>query len=620
MQTQALQDTSDQLLHQLIDSHGLKTTMKSLAQMSGYEEVPPTIHEFVNGDDFLKDSLWNEEKDKTILYPIWQSALKEIYPNPFYKPYKEILCTGSLGGGKTTVCKIGALYDITKVSYLKNPQTYYNLGPTTKLVYALYSETLKSAKGVLLDEVLEWAQTSPYLKSLITNSKGKTLFAKNIDIIEGSRFTHTIGQAVMGTILSELNFQNKIADQAYKNYTALKRRGQTRFLGRLPGHMWLDSSKTDETGFLEAHMKKVSGDPEVRIFDNAIWQAKPHEYSGKTFKVFFGDSLRDPFVIEHPRQVLGLDEACIIDAPIEHYQDFKDDIYNSLQDIAGRSTSSVHKFISSVERIEECLIRQNPVVRDIIKLDFYNKDDTLMRYVSVNDILKVQKPRFLHVDLGLRGDTCGIAMSCVVGFVTITRRDAISGLITKSQEPIFYTDLVIGLRPKSGQEVPIYKIKGFVSDLVKLGVPIVLVTADGYQSENLKQDLWLMGINSKIISVDAKRGPYDNLKNIILEGRYNGVQHPVLQRELKELLDLGKKIDHPAHSPGEKGQEKGSKDLADAICGSCWSAYENLDKYVGSVVSDEFIQELDREIVEESSLYNQIFNHRSAIISVVEDF
>ena len=154
------------------------------------------------------------------------------------------------------------------------------------------------------------------------------VFNKNIDIIEGSRFTHTIGRAICGTILSELNFQSKVEDQAYKNYTYLKRRMQSRFLNKCPGRMWLDSSKTDESGFLEGHLKNNRNKEDVIVYDNPIWAAKPHEYSGATFPIYAGDSLRDPFVIRHKRQIIGLDEAKIIHVPVEHEQDFIDVVEN----------------------------------------------------------------------------------------------------------------------------------------------------------------------------------------------------------------------------------------------------------------------------------------------------
>jgi len=617
------QKATDQYLRQLVDSHGYDVAQASIAKLSNYEVIPPTVKEFLDTDEFLKDSLWNEEKDESIVYNVWRNGLYNIFPSPFFSPYREVIATGSIGGGKTTFSKIGMLYDITKMLCLKNPQSYYELSKATKLVFAVYSSTLGLAKGVLFDELLEWMRTSRFLNSMLSGYSNKkysnpSMFMKRIDIREGSKFSHTLGQAVAGGILSELNFQRSWEQQAYKNYTNVKRRIQSRFLGKIPGRMWLDSSKSDEAAFLEGHIKTVRTDKEVIVFDNAVWEVKPQQYCGDTFKVFIGDTIRDPFVLHKGTDIIGLDEARIIDVPIEHKREFEDDIFHSLQDIAGRSTSSIHKFIPSVERIEECLIRKNPIYQDVIQLDFYDQSDNLIRYVDIRKLRKNKLPRFLHLDLGLRKDMAGLAMSCISGFVKVTRMDSITGRRLSSEEPIYYTDFVMGIKPASGQEVPIYKIKNFIKDLASSGISIVMVTADGYQSENFKQDLWLLGFQSQIQSVDRTRLPYDNFKNVILEGRYNGVQHPILQRELRELLDLGKKIDHPIEVMDANMQRTpGSKDLADAVCGSIFGAYQNRNKYVSSnaMTSTEFIDEMIQDV--SGGLYEQIFDNAGQRISIM---
>jgi len=619
-------DPGTQLLTQMVSAHGYNDTVKSLAKVAGYEEVPPTIDEFMDGADYLKNVLWNDMEDKTAVFPIRRAGLREIYPNPFYSPYDEIVLTGSLGGGKTWKAKIGVLYDWTKMLFLRSPQLHFpNLGKTTRILYGIYCETLKTAKGALFDELIEWIQSSPFLKSRLNEGGArKSMFQKNLDLVEGSRFTHTIGQAVGGVVLSELNFQNRVNNQAYLNYTANKRRMQTRFLTKWPGHMWLDSSKADEAAFLEMHIKQVQRKPRVRVFDYPIWVAKPDvQYQNcEMFKMFIGDDTHDPAIISHARQMRGLDESRVIEVPVIHYDDFLDDPYSAIRELAGKAVFSTHKFISSVEKIEEGLIRRNPVTKDIIALDFYDQSDVLIKYLLIQEVLKHKRPRFIHVDLGIRHDLAGIAMSCIIGFVTVTRRDTGTGEFLTTKEPIFWTDFVMALKSKAGQDVPIYKIKNFVRDLMQAGVTVASVTADGYQSENLKQDLWLMGVDSKIISVDKNRAPYDHFKNVLLEGRYNGVKHPRLRTELKNLLDLGDKIDHPLYASDtegdedkSQGQRRGSKDIADAVTGSLWNAYEQMEKFYGK---EEFHEAYMKEIIDEGStqadLYESIFN--SAVIKV----
>lgn len=611
-------DPSKQLVSQMVDKYGVRTTMKALALQVGYKDLPPTIEEFVDGDNFLKEALWDDWEDKSLLYPVWRSALKELYPNPIYSPYEEVIATGSIGGGKTWFCKIGMLYDILKMSYLKSPQFYYGLGRTTRILYAVYSETLRSARGALFDELVEWINICPALKAFTTD-KGKTVFQSYIDVREGSRFSHTIGQAVGGAILSELNFQSKVSNQAYQNYTSNKRRMTSRFPKGIPGHMWLDSSKKGEgAAFLEDRIKNVRGDPSVRILDHAIWETQPHKYPSETFKMFVGDENRDPFVIDSPRDTLGLDDARIIDVPINLYKAFKDDPYNALQDLAGHSVSSVHKFIASREKLTEAFVRPNPVKKEVIYLDFYDERDSLIKYIDIERLKHKNTPKFAHIDLGLgkgdgisKGDSTGLAMSSVFGFVTVQRTNPINFEEQVIKEPVIGTDFVFALRARASEGVPIYKIKNFIRDLKKLGINVVYVSADGYQSENIKQDMLRMGLGSEIVSVDKTRSPYDNFKQLILEGRWSGVKHSVLQTELKELLDLTAKVDHPAVF--ENG-EKGSKDCADAVVGSIWGAYNNINKFYGNVTGqDEVIAEMKKEM-EGRDVYDSIFRSASFMI------
>ena len=603
-----LVDPANQYIEQMIDSHGYKLTLSSLARLSGYAGVPPSITEFISNSHYLKHSLWNEMRDESIVYPIWRSALRKIYPSPLYSPYREVIATGSIGGGKTTFSKIGMLYDLTVMSFLEHPQLYYGLSKATKLVFAVYSLTLGLAKGVLFDELYEWIKLSPYLSDKMNLYTGKkssnyTLFKSNIDIREGSKFTHTLGQAITGGLLSELNFQNSMDNQAYMNYTSVKRRMKSRFINDIPGRMWLDSSKSDSSSFLEGHVKSAVNDPEVLIYDHALWEAKPHEYkSKKTFKVFVGDSSRDPMILDGTSNSVGLDDARVIDVPETHRGDFTDDIYSSLQDIAGISTSAIHNFIPSVEKIEESFIRSNPISKEVIQTDFYDQSDSLIDYLFFDKINYKDKPRFIHIDMGLRHDLAGISMCCISGFVTSNKEDK-----SYLRYPVYYTDFVMAIQAKPGQDIPIYKIKSFITDLIRRSIKIVSVTADGFQSENLKQDMWMLGIESKILSVDRTKVPYENFKNAILEGRYNGVYHSILSTELKDLLDIGKKIDHPQFRSDSVKRDKGSKDCADAVCGSLYSALSHVKEYYGddySAISKPMLDAVNDGY--ESNLYDTI--------------
>lgn len=597
-----IKESHARLLHQLVDAHGVESSMRVLAHMSGYEDVPPTITQFIDDPHFLGGVL------SSTIYPVWRSALNEIFPNPFYSQYLEVIVTGAIGTGKSTVSLTGSLYDMCKISYLKHPQEHFNLVKSTKITLALINATMDLAGGVLYDQLTTWMQESPYFRGLLNQSSGATILPKNLHIVMGSRFSHILGMAVVSAILSEINFQTKAAEQAYQNFTNAKRRIQSRFLtgNSYPGRLWLDSSKADNLSFLDNHVKDSLNDPLVKVYDNPIWVVKEHTgiYSGKKFRVFIGDDKRDPFILDHAHQIVGLDESKIIEVPVEYQNDFKLDINNSLRDLAGVGTYTNLRFISSAEILDKSFIKKNPSKRDVIVLDFYDKNDKIIDYLEWDALEFHDKPKFMHIDLGLKYDLTGIAVSHLDGLHTVSRDDPFTGQTHKTREPVFKTDFVIGIQAKNGQEVPIYKIKEFILALIGRGYFIAMVTMDGYQSSNLRQDLTLQGVDTDYLSTDRSKDPYINLRNAMFEGRYSGPNHPILVRELKELVDTGPKLDHPP---------EGSKDLADSVAGSVYASYKYMDKYSIATKAEEYLEAISK-INQSESLYDQLLNSPNAMV------
>lgn len=543
-------DPESQLLDQLVDAHGVSTAKRVLAKQSGYVDVPPTINEFIEDPHYLGD-VFN-------LYPKWQESLNHIYPNEFFSPYLECVLTGAIGLGKTTISLVGTAYDMCKLQHMESPTEYCVLSKTTKLAFAMINANMTLSKAVLMDQVDDIMEQSPYFKQLraeamANKSRSKSFLPKNVNVVQGSRFTHVLGQAVIGAVLSELNFQDRVKDQAYDNYTSALTRLQSRFMackmrtGSYPGRLWLDSSKNDANSFVESHVENNKNNVELLLLDYAFWEVHAHRmnYCGKTFKVFVGDQNRDPFIVEHARQVIGVPDELIIDVPVEHEDRFRQNLPKSLRDIAGKGTWSSAKLISTVERIQQSLRRENPIRQKEIHLDFFDKAQPLINYIDQDKIEADTRPRFIHVDLGLKNDRTGIASTRLDGWITSQHVDPVTLKTQIIKQPLFHTDWVIAIKALPGQEVPIWKIKELIILLRQRGTPIAQVSTDGYQSTNLRQDLLLEGYNCKLLSVDRTKDPYNYFKDCILESRWSGVKHEILEEEIKELVDVGKKIDHP---------------------------------------------------------------------------
>lgn len=87
-----------QLVGQLVEAYGYDRAVNSLAKMSGYVDTPPTIDQFLHDPHFLGNITgFDPELGRDRLYPAWKKVLGQVFPNPFYSPYNEVIFSGSIG-------------------------------------------------------------------------------------------------------------------------------------------------------------------------------------------------------------------------------------------------------------------------------------------------------------------------------------------------------------------------------------------------------------------------------------------------------------------------------------------------------------------------------------------
>jgi hypothetical protein len=84
-------------------------------------------------------------------------------------------------------------------------------------------------------------------------------------------------------------------------------------------------------------------------------------------------------------------------------------------------------------------------------------------------------------------------------------------------------------------------------------------------------ELKMSGMNSETLSVAKKH--YEDMAMLVAEERISGPQLPLLIDELLQLRIIRDKVDHP---------RKGSKDLADAVCGSIYNSIVHSRKDIGT--------------------------------------
>lgn len=546
-------------------------------QLCDYAENPVDINTFLDDPKYLGSYFEGN------LYPYWRKVLNDIFPSPHYSPFWLIAFRGSIGQGKTSVACAGLVYELYRLLCLNNPQKANGLVPSTTILFAIFNVTLSLSVDVVWDKISQMFASSPYFSSLTgllgaRKKRGETLFPKRIDFFMGSRIGHSLGKAVYNAILSESNF-SIIENQTYDTFNSLLRRMQSRFMAPegvgIPFKFWIDSSETDNFSVMNKIIDQYKNNKGVYVSQAPIWNVVTQKngkslYSGKKFWVHSGSDLKQPKILGEGDQELTDESEFCIQVPIEHKDSFEADIVASLRDIAGVSTTSNYKVFRLKDRLARAMT-VSPLFPEIIKLDFDDDQDQLINYTLVKNYfskpLNPNIPRNLHIDIGLTGDRLGIAATYVAGFKDRTVRDINSFEEISENIPYTITEWAIGIEPRPGKQVPLFKIRLFISMLSKMGYPIGLITLDGFQSADFLQVMTKEGFECEIVSTDKKIDPYMILRSLIYEGRTMLPIHSILETELKELemSSDGQKIDHPEKTTTGI---RGSKDIADAVAGS----------------------------------------------------
>lgn len=567
-----------------------------------YEETPVGIDEFINSKEFLGESFPEG------FYPYWMKELREIYPSPVYSPYWLIVLRGSIGRGKTTLANVIIAYEIHKLLCLINPQKKLDVAKHTRIVFMIMNMTLTLASSVVWDQLNQFFTNSPYFSARIDlnrklKSKG-TLFPKRIDIGIGSRIQHGMGQAVFSSLIDEAAF-DVINNQVLKTFENLIARMQSRFMlkgGGVPGKIIVASSETEKGSALNKIVEDYRGKPGVYINAGPLWEIRPDKYCGETFPVFVGTDARQPEIIgENNKELLTIEAANIENVPIEHKDRFDVDIYESLRNLAGRSITSSYKFIGLRDRLTN-ILTVNSIFPDTLRLDFDNKEDNIQKHLKLKDyfVVPVQalSPRYLHIDIGISGDRLGIACGVITSFEERSFRDNVTLDIKYETSPKIQIEWCIGIEAIHGKQIPLYKVREFIIWMTRQGYRIGKITLDGYQSTDMIQLLKVNNYNAGLLSVDKTTLPYISLREITYDNRLLLPKNEILKREMFELEmnAKGDMVDHP-----EKNTDgtKGSKDIADSVCGVVYNLIQDANKYrtVSSVIKTGVMTKTDQNIM-----------------------
>ena len=348
-------------------------------------------------------------------------------------------------------------------------------------------------------------------------------FPKDVVVISGnSAETYPLGYNVMGAIIDEASWLLETAsgqrDSAEEIYNAIQRRIRSRFLDK--GLLIMISSPRHREDFLERKLAEAERNPKIYASRKATWELKPvGTHCGETF--------------EH-RGLL---------VPIEYREEFDRNAHRAMRDLAARPLEAFAPFFPDAEVLERAI--------DVKLCHPFDEVGSLSGDFQPLD----GAPRYIHVDLALKRDACGIAMAhCEAGEEW-------------AEKPRVVVDFLLQIRPPVHGEIELAGVRELILKLARRGFNIAQVSYDGYQSADSKQILKRKGLRVEVVSVDRTMAHYETLKELLNEGRVRWYRYGPLLRECKGLeLVRGTKVDH---RPG------GSKDVADAVAAAVSQAVKH---------------------------------------------
>lgn len=558
-----------------------------------YEEIPISIKEFLHNPEYLGKGLTDEEGRFTI-FPYWENLLEQIYPDPLQAPKCNILAlTGGIGLGKSTIAVIIGLYELYRMMCLKNPYLHYGLMPTDLITFAVINITLDAAKGVAWDKIQSLLKSSDWFMARGTLSKGdyqEWRPPKGIELVYGSQSRHIIGRAVFWCFADEVSFQigQDIEKQREKATTLINTalaRMQSRFMKgeNNPTILCIASSKRTEQSFMETFIanKKKNESKTTLVVDEPQWVIRTDKDSKNKFKVAIGNKYLESEVIPLNCTEQDLDAYrkrgfTILDVPMGYYENFIDDLDIALTDIAGISTTNAMKYISGarLSKVQKDEYR-NLFVKDVIEVG--NGSDDTSQYYDFIDLSRldrkyIDRPLFIHLDMSLTGDKTGIAGTWILG-----KRPHQDG-VPENKELYYRLCFSVSIKAPKGHQISFEKNRNLIRWLREQGFSIKGISCDTYQSADLIQQLNAEGFNCEVVSVDRVTNnicePYLVFKNAIYEERIQMYYSALLTEEIVNLeRENSGKINHPM------GGTIGSKDQADAVCGSIYNASKHAEEF-----------------------------------------
>lgn len=521
-----------------------------------------------------------------------------------------VVVTGNTGTGKSEIAKVTAAYHLHLLHCLRNPQEIYKLPSSTTIVFMIQAAKPHVTKKIIYLPLRNYIQTMPWFRRnarFEQKVESELYFSEsNIRVVPGGSDSDSVlGEAILFAALDEVNFMNVVQkskkaeagtgrpgvyDQARNVYDTVTRRREGRFMypGPQIGCIIASSSTRYVGDFTDKRKEEIDENDEFwcHVYNVAQYEARPADrYCGDMMRIVVENAAAADIRILKPEE-RAHKTANVIEVPIEYEAYFLRDSAGALRDIVGMSVNALSPFIRRRNKVDDAVVRgiekglESILVKDNVNVGL----EGLPRVRKGSYCQNPGKPRYVHIDLAVNGDRCGISMVRFDGFTDVTRENGEIETL-----PMCTVELAVGIQGDHGQEVDIFEVRSWVKALkVKYGYPIRGVTYDGWNSLESRQQWKKERMKTGEQSVDRTVVPYAHFRDAIYDDRLDLINNPDLLDEVYSLEfdDTKNKVDHPPN---------GSKDIADAVCGAYYTLLQRSETWQGGGSSYDREDDDDRQ-------------------------
>jgi hypothetical protein len=535
-----------------------------ILEQDNFDEYPVPVEEFVYGKHYLGLNVLSDYqmeivkagsqilKEEDLIKIYGEVAGKERYQETF----KEVILMLGKGSGKDFTSTITISYIVYQLLCLKDPSAYFGQAPGEHIDIINIAINAQQAKNVFFKGFKKRIETSPWFVGKFEAKTDSIEFDKDITVYSGhSERESWEGYNTFAVVLDEIagfavdnatgNERAKTAEDVYDMYSAS-------VVSRFPdyGKVILLSFPRYRGDFISQRYDAVVADKQVvEHFEQLIVNPELPDEDWNRVEFMWEEDIilgyKQPYVyaLKRPSWIINPTKK------IEDYtgQFFKN-ITDSMMRFACMPPDAIDGLFKEPKKIDDALSRESLFDEHGTKSGAFLPDKS--------------KEYFVHADLAQVFDRCAVAIAHVDHFTEVRY-----GKLKQTIEPVVVVDFVRWWSPSKDKSIDLKEVREFIVSLKAEGYNIKLVTFDRWNSVEMMEYLDQKGFKTDRVSVAKPH--YIDLLTIVNEGRLHGPNIDLLKTELKQLRVIKDKIDHP---------RKGSKDLADAVCGAVYNAIVHTPK------------------------------------------